>query len=497
MESIENAVISVNLSDNETWIKSTLMNCTDFVINNHRYGPDLKLSALVVYCESLVQVKQVNYLKSLLQDLVPHEIGPGTEVKLEEVVQFFDNQGVSDKKADSLDKIDQVIKHLLTGHLVIFFDGWDKALSFDALSVETRNINEPINESVVRGPHDSTVEDLKINLGMLRNRLRSEKFKIHKSAAGGETHTELAYGYIEGAVNPETLTEFEKRFAQTLEYEILETAYIEELIEDSAYSPFPQYRYTERSDVAVTALLDGKIIVLVSGSPAILIAPGLFADFFQSAEDYYVRTVFSSLIRLMRVISFLLALTLPSLYVALSTFHSELIPTVLLLAVLDSREGIPFPSFIEALLMEFLFEILREAGLRLPKPVGSAVSIVGALVVGQAAIIAKIASPVMIIIVALTGIASFSLPDYNLATSLRVLRFILMIFAATLGVFGLMIILLFIFLHLTSLRSLGQPYLAPLAPFRFSNLRDVLIRVPLKNLLRSPRNRHMHKIRKS
>ena len=273
----------------------------------------------------------------------------------------------------------------------------------------------------------------------------------------------------------------------------METSFIEQIIEDSTYSPFPQHRYTERPDVAVSAMLDGKIAVMVQGTSSILLCPGLFAEFFQSSEDYYQRTVYSTFVRWLRIIAFLMALTLPSVYIALSTFHPELVPTVLLLAVIDAREGIPLPAFFEALLMEFFFELLREAGVRLPKPVGSAVSIVGALVIGEAAINAGIASPIMVIIVAATGIASFAIPQYNIAIALRILRFPLMICAALLGGFGMMICFLLILLHVCKLRSLGQPYLAPFAPFRLVELRDVLLRVPLKVLLRAPRDRHMHK----
>jgi spore germination protein len=224
-----------------------------------------------------------------------------------------------------------------------------------------------------------------------------------------------------------------------------------------------------------------------------LICPGNFVEFFMTSEDYYYRTIFSSLIRLIRVAAFIIALMLPSTYIALSTFHSELIPTVLLLAILNTREGIPFPAVIEALIMEFFFELLREAGIRLPRPIGSAVSIVGALVIGQAAIQSQITSPVMVIVVALTGIASFALPQYNMAIAIRILRFPLMIMAATFGGLGIMVGFILIYLHLTTLTSLGQPYLTSIAPLDIKRLRDAIIVLPRRVLLHTPRNRHLHK----
>jgi spore germination protein len=483
--------LSLTLAENKNWIEQQLANCSDISYLPRFFGTEMQYGALVVYCDSLINDQKLIYLKDVLQDLVFQETGLETEtIDLQKLISFFENQGVSSRNVTIIDQLPIAETNILLGQVVIFFDQWNKALSLNALTVETRQISEPMNEPVVRGPQEATVENLRINLGLLRNRLRSANFKIEKFIASGETKTEIAIGYLDGSVNPKTLTEFKKRFDKAIQEEILEVAYIEELIEDSTYSPFPQYRHTERTDTAVAALLDGKIIVITSGSPSMMICPGLFIEFFQSSEDYYIRSLYSSLIRLLRLTAFIMALTLPSLYIAISTFHSELIPTVLLLAILDTREGIPFPAFIEALLMEFFFEIMREAGIRLPKPVGSAVSIVGALVIGQAAIEAKIASPIMVIIVALTGIASFSLPNYNMAISLRILRFPLMVLAASLGGFGFMIGFLFIFLHLVSLRSLGQPYLTPWAPLKMSQLKDGFVRAPLKILLRSPRNRH-------
>ncbi|MBA2943654.1 spore germination protein [Paenibacillus sp. CGMCC 1.16610] len=487
------APLSFHLAENQAWLEQRLADCSDVIYLSKNFGPNLANAALIVYCDSLINDKELIYFKDVLEDLVFHDIEVESDSELGDAFSFFEHHGVTSKNMRLITQLTSIEEYILNGYVLIFFDQWDKALSFNALSIDARQISEPLNEPVVRGPQEATVENMRINLGMLRNRLKSSKFKILKFVASGETHTEVVVGYLEGAVNPETLTLFKTRFDKAIQEEILEVAYIEELIEDSTYSPFPQYRHTERTDTAVAALLDGKIIVLTSGSPSIMICPGLFVEFFSSSEDYYIRSLYTSLIRLLRLSAFIMALTLPSLYIAISTFHSELIPTVLLLAIIDTREGIPFPAFIEALLMEFFFEIMREAGIRLPRPVGSAVSIVGALVIGQAAIEAKIASPIMVIIVALTGIASFSLPNYNMAIALRILRFPLMLLAATLGGFGFMIGFLFIFLHLVSLRSLGQPYLAPWAPLRVEQLKDGFLRFPLKILLRSPRNRHMHR----
>ncbi|MDF2962845.1 MAG: spore germination protein [Paenibacillus sp.] len=485
--------ISPVLEETYQQLEEIFDNCHDIVILHWNYGPGLAFSAFSIFFESLVPEKNVNYLKESLQDLVTHEVGPATDITPEDIIRFFTGHGVSAQSATLLDDFNMTVQHIMDGNLVIFFDGWKQALSYNAYTLDSRQITEPVNEAVVQGPRESTVENLKKNIGLLRARLKNPKFKIESITAGGQAHTEVIYGYLEGAVEPEVLAEFKSRIQVIPSMEVLETSYVEELIEDSAYSPFPQFRYTERPDTAVAAMIDGKILVMVQGTGSILICPGLFTEFLQSSEDYYQRSIIASLIRIMRIFAFFMALTLPSIYIALNTFHPELIPTVLLLAIIDAREGIPFPTLFEALLMEFFFELLREAGIRLPRPVGSAVSIVGALVIGEAAINAGIASPIMVVVVAATGIASFGLPQYNISISLRILRFPLMIITAFLGGFGLMLGLLFILLHLTNLQSLGKPYLSPFAPLKLNQMKDVLIRAPHKWLVRSPRNRHMHK----
>lgn len=479
--------ISSSLTENLRRIESIYSACDDLTILPWRYGPDLEHTAFSVYFETLVQQKEFNYMKKSLQDLVTHEVGPGTTISPESVMAFFEHNGVSAQSHQLVDNFEQVVNNVADGHLLIFFNHWDKALSYKAARLETRQVTEAVSEPVVKGPREGTVEHLDKNIGMLRSRLKSPRFKIVTFSIKGETNTKVAYGYLDGIVNADMLAEFQRRIGKLEEGEILETSYIEELIEDSTYSPFPQFRYTERPDTAVAALLDGKIIVLADGSGSIMICPGLFVEFLQSSEDYYQRTVYSSLIRFLRIIACLIALLLPSIYIALSTFHPELIPTILLLTIIDTREGIPFPAIIEAVVMEFFFELLREAGIRLPRPVGGAVSIVGALVIGESAMRAGIASPMMIIIVALTGIASFSLPQYNFAIALRVLRFPLMLSAALLGGYGLMIALILIWLHLINLRVLGQPYLSPVGPFRPKQWRDVIVRAPLKTLFQSLR----------
>jgi len=264
---------------------------------------------------------------------------------------------------------------------------------------------------------------------------------------------------------------------------ILETGYIEELIEDSPWSPFSTIGHTERPDKVAAQLLEGRVAILVDGTPYVLTVPLLFVEAIQSPEDYYERSMFSSAIRLLRWFSFFVCLLAPSLYIAVITFHHEMLPTALLLSLAAQREAMPFPAFVEVFFMEFAFDILREAGTRLPRQVGQAVSIVGALIIGEAAVRAGLVAAGTVILVALTGIASFTF-WYSTSISIRLLRFPIMVMAGILGLYGLICGVLAILVHLATLRSFGVPFLYPLAPLKAGNLKDVIVRTHWWAMLR-------------
>jgi spore germination protein KA/spore germination protein len=476
--------LSKQLKSNIVRLQQTFSLSNDFEFIQWQYGPGLKSTSVTVYLKSIIHNKKINYMRRSLQDLVEHDIGPGTEVTPEMLIRFFESRGASTESASIESKWSVIDQRILQGNVVIFLDGWDKAVCYEAKDMETRQVTEPETEPVVQGPREGTVENLLKNIGMIRTRIQSPALKIEALKGGGYSNTTINYMYIQGVVDPALLKEFKLRINTIGPGEILDPSYIEELIEDSPLSPFPQFRYTERTDTAAAALLNGKILVLSQGSGSILVCPGLFFEFLQSSEDYYQRVLVSNFIRWLRFVALLIAISLPSIYIAMSTFHPELIPTVLLLAIIDSREGIPFGAFMEAVIMVFFFELLKEAGIRLPRPVGSAVSIVGALVIGEAAINAGIASPIMVVVVSLTGIASFSLPQYNLSIALRLIQFPLMALSALLGGFGILLGYLFIWLHLVNLTSLNVPYLTPIAPWKPRQFRDTLIRTKLTALIR-------------
>ncbi|GAB7389013.1 hypothetical protein BSNK01_28510 [Bacillaceae bacterium] len=304
---------------------------------------------------------------------------------------------------------------------------------------------------------------------------------------GRYTKTDVVIVYVEGLAD-ETLVEEVKRRLERIDIDgILDSGYLEQLIEDDPFSPFPQILTTERPDNVTAHLLEGRVAILTDGSPTALVVPAPLFSFLKSPDDYYDRFIIGTAIRWLRYILFMISLLLPSLYVAVLTFHQEMVPFSLLLTVVAAREQLPFPAFVEAFIMEVMFEALREAGIRLPKQIGPAVSIVGALVIGEAAVSAGIVSPTMVMIVAITGVASFAVPRYNAAIALRLLCFPIIILAGTLELLGVMLGIIAIIVHLCTLRSFGVPYLSPMAPTKQRDMKDVLLRAPLWMMKTRPR----------
>lgn len=343
---------------------------------------------------------------------------------------------------------------------------------------EHRAIAEPSTETVIRGPKEAYIENLQVNLALLRRKIKSSELKFEKLIVGRYTKTDVVVAYINGLADPKIVNELKNRIQKIDIDGVLETNYLEELIEDNPYSIFPTIKHTERPDTTAGLLLEGRIAVFVDGTPFVLTLPSLFVSNMQSSEDYYERYYISSFIRLIRFLALNISLLLPSLYIAISTFHPEMLPSLLLLSLANQREGVPFPAVVEVLIMEIIFEILREAGVRLPRPVGQTVSIVGALVIGEAAVSAGIVSPAMVIVVALTGIANFVIPAYNTASAIRLLRFFMIILGGTFGLFGIMVGLMAIQGHLATLRTFGIPYLSPIAPINLEGQKDVWVRSP-------------------
>ena len=465
--------LNTKLSVNEKLFKEIFQGSSDIIFRPIEIQGETKI--LFIYIDGLSDSKTLEQvaLKPLIFDGLPDALG-----KVPNYEQIIEQQLFAIAQVQKETKITNLVNGVLKGNIIILVDGVNKALVTELKGFEKRSIEEPSAETSVRGPRDGFTETLRTNTSLVRRRIRSVNLKMESITIGKVTQSDLVIAYIDGIATNSVVDEVRKR-VQRIEIDgILESSYIEEFIEDSSWSPFPQVQNTERPDVVSSSLLEGKVAIFVDNTPFVLIVPFTFWGGLQAVDDYYERSIYTTFVRLIRYSLFNIALLFPSLYVAIVTFHPQLIPTNLLISIAAAREGVPFPTVVETIMMEFMFEGLREAGIRLPKAIGSAVSIVGALVIGQAAVQAGIVSAPVVIVVSTTGIASFATPRYNLGTAYRILRFPMLILSGTLGLYGIVAGVFFILAHLLKLRSFGVPYLSPVSPLILKDLKDVFIRMP-------------------
>lgn len=445
-------------------------------------GPG-QAKAAIVYTDGLSDSQAM--LASLLNERA-HE-NPGI-VDAKRWLGYLRESVITEAGVAEIADFNSLFDHLLSGDSILLLEGADTALAVGTKKLKARNVEEPNVQAVVRGPREGFTEVLTWNTAMIRRKIKNRRLWIETKTIGRVTQTEVALAYINGIVSEEALAELRKKLDAIDIDGILESNYIEELIIDRKFSLFPTVFNTERPDAVAAQILEGRIAVLVDGTPFALVVPALFEQFFQSGEDYYQPSVFSSLIRFLRVLSFFLTLMTPALYIAITTFHQELLPTTLLYNLASQREGVPLPAFVEALLMEVTFEILREASVRMPRTIGQSISIVGTLVIGQAAVQAGLVTAAMVIVVSITAIANFVMPAFNLGIAARIIRFFLMALGASFGLFGLFLGVIVIVLRLCVLRSFGVPYMSTFAPLRLTEQRDTLFRVPFAFMKKRPTN---------
>lgn len=477
----ESEPFSLTMDNNIELLKSKFGESLDFVY--HRFNLNLQNTpATLVFVDSLVDTEKINeqIVRFILRVEDDSDVSQGdniVDILFTNLLQFINVYKIND--------MNNVIHALLNGDTVLFVEGYNLVIGIGTERRATRGISEPSIESEIRGPKESFIEDMYTNMSMIRRKIKNENLRYLYLQIGDITQTSVCIGYIHGIADPSLVSEVQERLQKIQIDGVLESAYIEEWIQDHPYSPFPLVDYSERPDKTAAMLLEGRIVIFVDGTPLVLIVPAVFMQFFITSGDYYLNYYFSSFLRWLRFTAFVFALTVPSLYIALTTMHQEMIPTQLALRIAGSRSGVPFPAFVEALLMEITFEILREAGIRLPKGAGQAVSIVGALIIGQAAVEAGAVSPILVIVVSLTGISSFTIAKYELGLTVRLLRFPLMILSSILGIPGMTVALFALLVYMVSLKSFGVPYMSPLAPMTKADLKDTLIRAPWKKLAKS------------
>ncbi|MXQ52910.1 spore germination protein [Shimazuella alba] len=468
------------LDNNLEQLKERIGVSSDVIIRQIRFGKNRSLRAAIVYIDGLADKKSIqqNILDPLMLEI------KGTE--LEELISLENNPLQLLKESiltagdiQDIGNLNELFEHLLSGYAILLIDQSAVGLAFGLNESKERAVSEPTTQTVVRGPKEVFSESIATNIVLIRKKIKDSRLQVENQSAGKVTNISLAIIYIRGLVEENLIQEIRNRIKKIDLSGVLEGGMIEESIQDKKFTPFPTMYNSERPDVIAAGLLEGRVAILVDGTPFVLLVPAIFSQFMQSPEDYYQRFDIGSIIRFMRYIGLLLALFGPAIYVAITTFHSELIPYPLLLNLARQHEGVPLPTLGEALLMLLMFEILREAGIRMPRVVGQAVSIVGAVVIGQAAVEAGIVTAAVVIVISGTAISSFIIPSSNMEIAIRILRVIFMLLSGIFGLIGVMIGVIALVLHLCSLRSFGVPYMTPFSPFIKAGQKDAFIRLPL------------------
>lgn len=470
----------LSLKSNIDYIKYIFSDCGDIVYREFFAGCNMCL----VYIDNITNSVAIE--ESILTNLMNRSDmhGDGNE--------FIDRsllEVISVKDVKKIYTFQEVINAILSGDTVILCDEADSALQASTKGFPTRGVGSVKTEVSVLGPKDAFNESIAVNIVLIRRRIKDTKLKLKRMKIGTGTKTDIAVMYMEGIVNNEILKNVEKSLQSVDIDGVYDSGYIEQLIEKEFTSPFPQIQITERPDKTASSLMEGRIAVVVDNSPYVILLPAPLNEFFQSADDYYERWEIMSFIRFMRYVGAFLAVSLPGLFIALAVYNPSVLPVSLALKIAGSRQNIPFPTAAEMLVMEIAFELLIEAGIRLPSPVSSTIGIAGGIIIGQAAVEAGIVSPMIIIISALTAICTYVIPNTSVTAGIRIFKYIIIFTSSFFGLFGFWIGILLLLIHLSSIKTFGIPYLYPFCSASengYSDLKDSIFRLPLFMIKKRP-----------
>ena len=476
-------LVSENIKENIKVYRQIYKDCSDIKMREMMLGKKKNIRCFLAYIEVAVSniLMETTALGRLLSYL---EQAPG-----EEIVEILDKNALGIADVTPFETMEEAAQGMLTGDAILFVDGYPKALKISDKGYPNMGVTEADSEKVIRGSNEGFADSIKVNTALIRKRVRSTKVKVKEMRPGVRSHTNVNLVYMEDLAYPEIIAEVEKRLNRYEIDGVLDSGVIEQLAEEKWYSPFPQFQTTQRPDRAAMAILEGRVVVLSDNSPVALILPTDYNSFIKTSDDYYNRWEVATFGRLLRYIASFFAMTFPGLYLAVTNFHTQVLPTTLLLSFQAARQGVPFPAVFEVLLMEISFELLREAGVRLPGAMGNTIGIVGGLIIGQAAVEANLVSPIVVIIVAFTALCSFAIPNEEFAFSFRILKFVFIAVCAWLGYFGFLISLLMVLIHLSHLTSFGIPYLMPFVGPEltgYEDQRDFLWRFPLRRITKRP-----------
>ncbi|MEL7622670.1 MAG: spore germination protein [Clostridiales bacterium] len=487
-QNLDSIELSGDLAEEMAILEGLFEKVDPMVLRRIRNQHNEKLEFGLVYCAGMIDNEYVG--EAIIKPLTSSQ-GINYDKNLTDTIL---TQIVCNHNGMKAQKYSEIVEAATYGDVVVLIPGSKDALIYSTQGFPLRGTDEPENEKTLVGPKEGFGESLINNLAFLHRRLRTNDLKMQFRTLGKRTRTSICLCYLDSLVKPEILKELEERLAIIDIDGILDSNYIQEFIRDEGYSPFRTIGTSERPDVVTGKLLEGRIAIFVDGAPTVLTLPYLFMENFVNSEDYYLPFYYATFSRTLRICGFILAVTVPAFYLAVSAFNHEMLPTPLLISIARERQNIPFPMALEIFSMLLVFDLLREAGIRMPTVIGSAMSIVGGLVLGQAAVQARLVSSVLIIMVALTGITGLLVPKMN--TSILVVRYSLLVAASIMGLPGLTLGIAFWWVHLLNLRSFGVTQIDININMNYQDQKDLLLRAPLWRMARRPRNIAKDSIRK-
>ncbi|MEG0972689.1 MAG: spore germination protein [Lachnospiraceae bacterium] len=446
-----------SLEANRKILEKQLVHCADINRKEIWVGRNLDVKCLLIYMESTLSNTEFNHSS------VGKAMDGLRKSEPEEIRELINKNGFAVPDLSLLTTIEEALQSMFAGNVMILVDGYDKILKIQDKGYPGLGIHETQSEKNIRGSDESFCESVKMNAVLLRKRIRSSGVKVLEFKTGVRADTLVYLMYIDEIANLKVVREMEQRLSEFSIDGALDTGVIEQLTEKKSYSPFPQFQSTRRPDRGAEALLAGRVVLLSDNSPEALLLPATYQTFLQTADDGFSRFEIASFSRILRYLASFLAMVFPGLYLVAVNFHNQMIPEKLLLSLAAASTGTPFPAIVEVLLMEIAFELLREAGVRMPGNMGNAIGIVGGLIVGQAAVEANLVSPIVVIVVALTALCSFSIPSEDLSNAFRLLKFVFLGSCGFFGFFGFLVSLTFVLLHMANLESFSVPYLAPVS----------------------------------
>lgn len=467
-------VLCPNLDDNLKALIECFKDCPDVLTKNLMLRNSKK--ACCMYINGFVNKDLLQ--RDLIMPLLTLDSG---FVQNEKIIDYLPILNIT-----SSSDFDTVKKAVLSGKAIVLIEGLSFAICCDLTSPEKRSISEPETEKNIRGAHDGFIEAFEPNITILRQRIKDNRLKFKNLVLGNITKQRLAVAYIDGIANPEILNNLYNKISRIDIDGLSAVGSVEHFITDSKYSLFPQYMSTERPDKAVASLLEGRFVVILEGTPRVLIAPVSFFSYFQATDDYSSKWDYGTFTRIIRFLGMILAIYLPALYISTTSFEYYLIPINLLIPLARSRVQVAFPPIIEAIVMELTIEMLREASIRLPSYVAITIGVVGGIIIGQAAVNAGVVSNLFIIVIAVTTIATYLTPVNDFGLSVRLVRLVFLSAAAVFGIIGIEVASVFLVAHILSLESLGQPYFIPIIPFHIDDLKDTIIRLPIEFFKKRP-----------